>query len=131
VAQVARQWSTHTAIELRFEQFGEEATVSEDVFELLLGATREALNNVRKHAKANLVNVTLTFLTRQLALDVRDNGLGPSADAKDRLSQNTGLGGFGLTTLRERVTERNGQLVIEHSPGEGFTLSIQLPLGAA
>jgi signal transduction histidine kinase len=111
----------------RFESVGEIPRLPEDTFELLLGATREGLTNVRKHAKATSVRVTLTALPHQLALDICDNGSGFSDDADEGSRPGT-TGGFGLTTLREQVAKQGGQCIIESAPGEGATLSIQLPL---
>jgi signal transduction histidine kinase len=130
LAQVTAQWAKQTSIELRFESVGEEAALDEATFELVVSATREALNNVRKHANATAVCVTLTFLSGQLALDIGDNGeASTSSHTANADGSCTAGGGFGLATLRQRVAKLNGQFVIERAPGEGFTLSIQLPLG--
>lgn len=130
IQQLAQRWSRQTSTELRFEVVGEEPTLSERMHELLLSATREGLNNVRKHANARCVNLTLTFLAQQLALDICDDGDGAPETAGEDVPLRTVAGGFGLTSLRQRVAEHCGQCVVESAPGEGFTLSIQLPLGA-
>ncbi len=37
-------------------------------------------------------------------------------------------GGFGLQTMRERVAQIGGQLIMKSYPGEGTTLAIQIPV---
>jgi signal transduction histidine kinase len=80
----------------------------------------EALTNVRKHAEATTVEIELAFLDRgQVRLCVRDDGKG----ATDGTMGN----GFGLTGIRERAAQLKGSATYRTAPGEGFTLSIELP----
>jgi signal transduction histidine kinase len=90
----------------------------------LLQAAREALNNVRTHAKATRVTMTLSYMEDEVALDVHDDGIGTLG--RDGPAQ--GGGGFGLKALDERVRALRGQLTLESSPGDGTTLTVSLPL---
>jgi signal transduction histidine kinase len=93
----------------------------------LLQAAREALNNVRAHAAATRVMVTLSYMGDEVALDIHDNGAGLGG----RDGAPPSGGGFGLKALDERVRTLGGQLALESSPGEGTTLTVSLPLGQA
>ena len=42
----------------------------------LLRTAQEALANVAKHARATRVGVTLSYMEEEVALDVRDDGVG-------------------------------------------------------
>jgi len=99
----------------------------------LLGAAREAqlvricqgaLANVRRHAAARQVTVTLRLDAQQLVLTIADDGVGfaptrPSPAAGEQL---------GLTSIRERVALLGGQLVIDSAPGRGTQLRVCVPL---
>jgi signal transduction histidine kinase/ActR/RegA family two-component response regulator len=67
-------------------------------------------------------------------LDVRDTGAGMSADVKDRVfepfftTKELGRGtGLGLATSFGIVTQHDGQLLLDSSPGRGSAFSVYLP----
>jgi signal transduction histidine kinase len=86
---------------------------------------QEALNNVAKHASANLVRVSLKETSGQIELAIEDNGRG--FDAKD-LSVMTPKEGFGLTSMKERTELSGGGFAIESEKGTGTTLRASWPL---
>jgi signal transduction histidine kinase len=116
------RWSQDNDIAVRCRTVGDEFELSSGAESLLLSTAREALANVRKHAGAREVNVTLSYINRMVALDVQDDGVG--FDPKAEVG---GDGGFGLAALRERAVRLGGQLVVESSIGEGTVLSVQIP----
>jgi len=81
----------------------------------LLRVTQEALNNVKKHANASRVDITLSYMADLTALDIVDDGIG--FEEKDQH-------GFGLKTMRERVEELRGTLTIESSDGTAIAVSL-------
>jgi len=84
---------------------------------------QEALTNAAKHGRPGLVQVKLTPLgERGGILEVSDNGKGFKPD-------NTvgGLGGFGLTQMRERVEARGGRFEVESGEDKGTTVRAELP----
>jgi len=89
---------------------------------------REALNNIKKHAKASHVVVKLSQDDSQLHLVVDDNGEGFSfagkftGDELDRLR-------LGPISIKERTRTVNGFLTVESNPGHGARLTIEIPLG--
>jgi signal transduction histidine kinase len=91
----------------------------------LLRAAQEALANVRRHARAHHVTVTLSYMADVAVLDVRDDGVGFDPVA---LPGEPGQhGGLGLVAMRERVEALRGSLAIESAPGQGCTLVVELP----
>jgi signal transduction histidine kinase len=88
---------------------------------------REALNNIKKHAKASHVVVKLTQDESRLTLVVDDNGEGFSfagkftGDELDRLR-------LGPISIKERTRTVGGVLTIESNPGHGARLTIEIPL---
>lgn len=90
----------------------------------LVRTVRGALANVREHADASRVAVTLTYQTDEVRLDVRDNGRGFSPENV----RADGVRGRGLRGIRERAAELGGHADVESAPGEGATVSIRFPL---
>ena len=91
----------------------------------LLRGLQEALLNVRSHARASVVHVTLSYLGDLVALDVRDNGDGFVHGTITERGDLTG--GQGLRALRHRVEALDGELTIESDAGAGSVISIQMP----
>src|SRR2546425_6614633 len=89
---------------------------------------REALNNIKKHAKASHVAVKLSQDDSRLVLVVDDNGEGFSfagrftGDELDRLR-------LGPISIKERARTVGGVLTVESNPGHGARLTIEVPLG--
>ena len=84
---------------------------------------QEALNNIRKHAHASHVVVSIRVHSSMLAVQVKDNGIGFSA--KRVLSS---VPTFGLRTMRERIQQAGGHLEIASRPGEGTNLKATFSL---
>lgn len=98
----------------------------------LLRVAQSALSNVRQHARARRVDITLSATGGGVRLDVRDDGLGfevPHWEAA--VASGTGTASFGLRLMRERLRDLGGGLDIESTPGEGCAISAYLPLGPA
>ncbi|MGR6319937.1 sensor histidine kinase [Micromonospora soli] len=90
----------------------------------LLRVGQEAIANVRAHAAADRVDLTLTFLPGAVSLDVVDNGRG--FDPDQPLTSTTGTG-LGLATMRRRLAAVGGALVVESAPGQGSAISASVP----
>ncbi|TDD86222.1 sensor histidine kinase [Actinomadura darangshiensis] len=84
----------------------------------LLRIAQEALANAARHAHADRVGVTLSYMDDEVTLDVRDDGRGFTGST----------GGFGLTAMRERAERVAGTLTIESEPGRGTAVSARVPL---
>jgi signal transduction histidine kinase len=84
---------------------------------------QEALTNVIRHARAQHVDVSLTFTPSELRLTVVDDGAGPDGGAANGVSR-----GHGLIGMRERVALFGGQLQAgERSDGHGYRVDALLP----
>ena len=94
----------------------------------LLRVAQEALANVRQHARASRVALTLSYLEDGLLLDVRDDGIGFEQGLADHAPDGGQAGGFGLTGMRERVEQQGGTLTIESEPDTGTAIVAALPI---
>ena len=118
VRRVCDDWTRRSQVECGVTITGSECALHPDVEVTILRATQEALANVRKHAEARLVHVTLSYMDEGLALDIRDDGRGLAPHAAE---------GFGLRAMRERVALLGGTMTLESGRGEGTTVAIALP----
>ena len=88
----------------------------------LYRVAQEGLTNIRLHAKAKRANVTLNGLPDAIELLIKDDGQGFVPEAV------SGSHHLGLTSMRERVEQLNGTMVINSRPEWGTTIVIQIPL---
>jgi len=88
--------------------------------QVLLRCVQEIITNTARHASAR--NLWLAFTYEEetlLSLCARDDGRGA-----DDITPGNGLAG-----MRERLAEFGGSVTMESEIGQGFALSIRLPLG--
>jgi two-component system NarL family sensor kinase len=95
-----------------------------DVETHLLRIAQEALINALKHARANAIQVELTFCSQAISLCVRDNGQGFNPKMQSGK-------GFGLVGIHERIQSLGGHLTIASQPGQGTQVTAIVPLAIA
>ncbi|WP_170307531.1 sensor histidine kinase [Janibacter terrae] len=94
----------------------------------LLRCVQGALANIRTHAAAGRVVVTLDASEETVRVDVVDDGRGFDADAWwSSGPSTTGEGGYGLRATRARLREVGGGLAVESTPDEGTAVSAWVP----
>ena len=121
--RAAAQAGPGMEVELRID--GAPLALPVDVAAALERSARGALANVREHARADRVVVTLTYHPDEVVLDLRDDGRG----FDPRQVRARGSRGRGLAGIRDRASSLGGVAHVESAPGEGTTVSVHLPLG--
>jgi signal transduction histidine kinase len=86
---------------------------------VLLRVCQEALANVRKHADARQVRVRLCYAGTTVRLTVTDDGKGFDPGATH--------GGYGLTGMRDRVSQVGGTVEVASVPGRGTEVRAEVP----
>ncbi|MFE0800671.1 sensor histidine kinase [Streptomyces sp. NPDC058812] len=125
-ALAARETGDHLTVRVHVDDGARVPPLPDRVQSALLRIAQGALANVREHADASTVALTLTLLDDQAVLDVTDDGHGfdpaalPDAPA--------GVRGHGLPAMRARLRQLGGTLTVESAPGEGTVLSAAVPL---
>jgi PAS domain S-box-containing protein len=92
---------------------------------ILYRVAQEVLQNIRRHAAATHVAVTLETREGGYYMRIRDDGIG-FLPARASLKP----GHLGLAAIRERATLAGGWLRIESAPGEGASIEFWVPLEA-
>ena len=122
--ELAGRLAEETGLHAQTTVTGPERPLGAEAEAALLRIAQEALANVRKHAAALKVTLTLSYLDDVVVLDVADDGVGFDPAATEAAAS-----GLGLRAMRERVTQLGGHLSIESAPGQGTTIAAELPTG--
>ena len=86
---------------------------------------QEALTNVRKHARAHEVTITLTLIgSDQLQIVIADDGQGFAPNNQ----RNGKARPLGLTSMRERVKALGGTFQVNSQPGSGTQVMATIPI---
>ena len=97
---------------------------------VVMGVVQEALSNVRKHAHATMVLVSLSSTDDTLTVTVQDNGVGIPSSRLPDVMQGDGYH-VGIFTLRTMVERVSGRLTLMNGEEGGLMLRAQLPLRRA
>lgn len=89
----------------------------------VLRIVQESLANVRKHADATRVEVSLQQTDTRFRMTVQDDGAGfnPSVLGRSEFPR------FGLSTMRERAEALGGTFHLDSTPGAGTRITVELP----
>lgn len=98
--------------------------LGEELNALLFGCVRELLLNAAKHSGTDEVSVDVRLRDRVLHVAVVDNGNGFDTEAATFNSSN----GFGLFSIRERLTAVEGVTNIVSRVGEGCRVELIVPI---
>jgi signal transduction histidine kinase len=96
-------------------------TVSEGISESVYRIIQESLTNSYRHGRADHVDVSMSLdlSPQKILLRISDNGSGAGAVQL----------GNGLKGMQERTSKLGGTLALQSSPGRGFDIGIEIPLG--
>ncbi len=113
-----RDWiGERHGLEIQFIDDGDPKPLSDDTKSILYRSVRELLTNVVRHANASRVSVRLQRRGSTVQIVVEDDGVG-LADGRHP-EMDTNESGFGLFSIKERMSGLSGSLEIESHPGRG------------
>ncbi|GGB03418.1 PAS domain-containing sensor histidine kinase [Puia dinghuensis] len=94
--------------------------ISEDVKLTLYRILQEQLRNIVRHSRARNIVIRLDSDREHIEMIVEDDGIGfdPVIQAK----------GIGLVSIKNRVSQHNGQYTLISAPGKGCLICVSLPL---
>ncbi|HEY3129017.1 MAG TPA: ATP-binding protein [Acidobacteriota bacterium] len=116
--------SKRAELSIRVEGFTD-GRLAPSVETALYRIVQEALNNVRRHARATRVRIKVRREEKAVHCCIQDDGVGFEAGA---VLDGKGEGGLGLTGIRERLDALGGMLQILSASGKGTKLLITVPL---
>jgi signal transduction histidine kinase len=118
-----QQWTAEAGLEYRLtDRLTNEPPA--DTRSVIFRIAQEALTNVRKHARASQVTVTLEERPPGVLLRVDDDGAGFTDENRSK----SGIDHFGLISMRERADVAGGWWRIESDGQSGTTVEAWVPL---
>lgn len=123
----SKEFGQANDLDMHFAIHGEVCPLPPKLETALFRLTQEALNNVRRHARAKHAWVDLEYVGDASAhLRVRDDGCG--FDVQQALVAARSRGSVGLVQMRERAERAGGTFAIESSAGDGTQIQVELPI---
>jgi PAS domain S-box-containing protein len=113
---------THPDINVTRELEIEETQVPDPLKTPIFRITQEALNNIAKHSKSDLVTIWLRKKGDSIELMIQDNGRGFNI-AETFSTEGHTKDGLGLSSMRERAELSGGAFSVESSPGSGTRIT--------
>jgi PAS domain S-box-containing protein len=104
----------------------DEEEIPEPLKIVIFRIVQEALNNIARHSRAELVSLLLESKDGLLCLDIEDNGTG--FDLHSALAESSHEKGLGITGMKERAELAGGAFSIETVIGIGTTIHASWPL---
>jgi signal transduction histidine kinase len=108
----AREYqNTYPTIRIEKQTEIEETQVPDPLKAVIYRILQEAMNNIAKHSKANLVSISLMGKKDGIELVIEDNGIGFDMESIKR--------GLGLGSMKERAEFSGGSFDMESVRGKG------------
>jgi signal transduction histidine kinase len=118
---LAAEFTRHAGVPCRVEVDACARNLPPETATMVFRIAQESLNNVRRHARATRVELTLREHGGCCELAVADDGMG-----FDVRGQRTG---YGVLGMEERARALGGALSIESAPGSGTTVRLRIRTG--
>ncbi len=109
-------------IDFSIDGIGRDDRFDRDIEMALYRVAQEALTNCQKHAKAGLVQVTLSRVANSILLRVVDNGVGIR-----RFKTGDNIRRLGIASMRERVEQVGGRFSICRGRVNGTIVEASVP----
>ncbi|MEI9806453.1 MAG: ATP-binding protein [Bacteroidota bacterium] len=97
-----------------------ESVLPDNMKLMLFRIIQEQINNIIRHAHADIINISLQTLEGCILLSVADNGKGFDPGSVKR--------GLGFSNINNRADLFGGTLKIEAAPGRGCLIRVLIPL---
>ena len=124
IVAALEKFEAQTGIATNFERDGNGVPLDPDTEIQIMHIVQESLSNIRKHARAGRVGVTVRRSRDGLEVEVADDGGGfdPVNEPKVRSDHHVGL-----QIMRERAQRIGGECQITSEPGKGALVRLVLP----
>ncbi|KAB2926630.1 MAG: HAMP domain-containing protein [Dechloromonas sp.] len=124
ITSALEKFEGQTGIATRFEQIGRAAPLAPENEIQIMHIIQESLSNIRKHARASHVQLTVRREPGATEIEVRDDGIGFDTENEPNVRSDRHVG---LKIMRERAHRIGGELRIVSHIGEGSRLLLSLP----
>ena len=108
--------SNNKGVETELNVEGDTGLIPDDIWEIILDNTYEAVSNSMKYARCKHINIDIKVMNRMVRCIVSDDGIGCKS-IED---------GMGISGMRQRIRTINGTVSFESEAG--FTVNMLIPL---
>ena len=108
-------------------QTGIERYLEENAQGAMFYVIEEAVNNARKHAEANGINIRLYRQGNYCMIEIEDDGKGFEVQEVVNTDYHK-RGSLGMVSMRERAELVEGELALQSAKGRGTKISIRIPI---
>lgn len=112
-------------IDATFQDAGDVRELGDEYRILLFQSVQELLANTAKHAQARWVEVSIRREGGDIVVETKDDGIG--FDVAEISATDGTTAGFGLFSIRERLSLLGGQLDMHSRPGHGSQMVLRVP----
>jgi signal transduction histidine kinase len=120
IQQLINRTINETSIQVYYENTGNLTSESIEFEKSIYRVMEEAINNVKKHAKASKLYISINVTSVQWTIKIEDNGIGFNQDSNKK-------GSYGLRGIRERVEQFGGNLYLKTEPFKGTEIIAVIP----
>ncbi len=120
-----REFQKRTNIRCEASLEEKQIVATPDQATALFRILQEVLTNVARHSQASKVRVSLKAESRNLVMEVKDNGRGIQPE------ELSGTGSLGLLGMQERAAVLGGTVEIHGQKGRGTIVAVTIPVGQA
>ena len=124
--KLLEEWSNKTGIEGEFRLLGQDKELNNRIIMNISAIVSEALINIKNHARASHVYITIKISEGDLSLEIKDDGCGIK-DSLDELYKYVDQGKLGIASIKERTESLGGSFTI-NSDSNGTLLYLQIPI---
>ena len=115
-----RRGEASGTLHAHFSTQGEKIVLPADVESELLRIAQEAMTNIRRHAHADRVDISLKAIGKSVEFAIADDGSGFDNASLQANPQR----GIGLRNMHERADAVGGLLAIASAPGNGTRIAV-------
>jgi len=126
LAWLANQTREKHGLQIELKDDGKSKPLDDSCRVIAFQATRELLFNIVKHAQARSAKVSVRRDNDSIRIEIEDDGIGFDISEIDSIESSSR--GFGLFSLRERLSPLGGRIEIQSGTGNGTRAIIVLPM---
>ncbi|MCF7810442.1 hypothetical protein K9N50_05595 [bacterium] len=123
---LAETFNAKHKLKISVKETGHVFNLPEEIKIVIFKSVRELLVNVVKHANASKADIVLNWIDHAIEISVHDDGDGFLHTGDDYY--NVASSGFGLFSIRERVTHFGGDTIIESIQNQGSCIILKVPI---
>ncbi|WHY78553.1 GAF domain-containing sensor histidine kinase [Neobacillus sp. WH10] len=112
-------------LEIKYHERGRSRTLSFTKERVIFDTLQESLQNIVKHAKADEVDILLSYQREHVLLKVKDNGVGFSLF--ESMIKTKHEPHYGILQMNEQAEQLGATLQIDSSPGKGTEIILLIP----